>query len=149
MASQTHCLHSHLNGARLRPSSSTRANRQLAVLLGDGNIDCSFLNRLFCKNNKCRNFRYRNVTFTCLNVYLKVFLVNMSWFNPNPLAILAKNLPESAKIQHHAVTLPPNCWTWLELGHPAPCKVSLSGLYSTESIKIQHHAETLPPNCWT
>ena len=31
--------------------------------------------------------------------------------NPNPLAILAKNLPQSAKIQHHAQTLPPNCWT--------------------------------------
>ena len=29
---------------------------------------------------------------------------------PPPPAILAKNL-ESAKIQHHAVTLPPNCWT--------------------------------------
>ena len=66
--------------------------------------------------------------------------------NPNPLA---GNLSESAKIQHHAVTQPPNCWTWLELGHLAPCKVSLSGLYSTESIKIQHHAVTLPPNCWT
>ena len=26
--------------------------------------------------------------------------------NPNPLAILAENLPQSAKIQHHAVTLP-------------------------------------------
>ena len=34
------------------------------------------------------------------------------------------------------------------MGHPAPCKASLSGLYSTESIKIQHHAVTLPPNCW-
>ena len=46
---------------------------------------------------------------------------------------------ECIKIQHHAVTLPPNCLTWMELGHPAPCKVSLSGLYSTESIKIQHN----------
>ena len=56
---------------------------------------------------------------------------------PNRRAILAKNLPQSVKIQHHAQTRPPNCWTWLELGHPAPCKVSLSGLYSTESIKNQ------------
>ena len=69
-----------------------------------------------------------------------------------PLAVLAKNLPESAKIQHHAVTL--NYWTQLldlaGIGTPlAPCKVSLSGLYSTESIKIQHHAVTLPPNYWT
>ena len=30
-----------------------------------------------------------------------------------------------------------NCWPELELGHPAPCRVSLSGLYRTESIKIQ------------
>ena len=58
--------------------------------------------------------------------------------NPKSLAILAKNLPESAKIQHHAVTLPHNCWTWIEVGHPAPdAKVSLSGLYSTKSTKIQ------------
>ena len=30
---------------------------------------------------------------------------------PKPLAILAKNLPESANIKNHAQTLPPNCWT--------------------------------------
>ena len=27
----------------------------------------------------------------------------------------------------------------MEVGHPALCKVSLSGLYSTESIKMQHN----------
>ena len=68
---------------------------------------------------------------------LELKLREFSPLTLTPLAILAKNLPETAKIQHHAVTLSPNCWTWLELGHPAPCKVSLSGLYSTESIKIQ------------
>ena len=53
------------------------------------------------------------------------------------IIIIINIITESVKIQHHAVTLPTCCWTQLELGHPAPCKVSPSGLYSTESIKIQ------------
>ena len=53
--------------------------------------------------------------------------------------VLAKNLPQSTKIQHHAVTLPPNCWTWMEVGHLAQCKVSQSGLYIIEPIKIQQN----------
>ena len=43
----------------------------------------------------------------------------------------------SSSKSNTTVTLPPICWTWLELGHPAPCKVSLAWLYSTKSIKIQ------------
>ena len=49
-------------------------------------------------------------------------LIPLIFFQPNfaynlflltliRLAILAKNLPQSAKIQHHAQTLPANCWT--------------------------------------
>ena len=30
--------------------------------------------------------------------------------NPDAFAVLAENLPESNKIQHHAVRLPLNCW---------------------------------------
>ena len=51
--------------------------------------------------------------------------------------VLAKNLPESTKIQHHAVIV--GLTMSMKLGHPAPCKVSLSVLYSTESIKIQQN----------
>ena len=45
------------------------------------------------------------------------------------------------KIKHHAVplTIHPTVglsWNW---DNPAPCKVSLPGLYSTEYIKIQHN----------
>ena len=62
--------------------------------------------------------------------------LTLSYMYSVHVCILARNLPESAKIQHHG-------WDTR-----APCKVSLSGLYSTKSIKIQHHAQTLPPNCW-
>ena len=58
------------------------------------------------------------------------------WFNPNPWSLVwLRTFLSTAKIQRHAQ----NTNTQLA-GHPAPCKVSLSGLYSTESIKIQHHA---------
>ena len=40
-------------------------------------------------------------------------------------------------ISPHIIIIIINCSTYMELGHPAPCKVSLSGLYSTESINIQ------------
>ena len=68
----------------------------------------------------------------------------------NPLAILAKNLPESTqnptpctKIQHHAQTLPPNCWTWMEVGHPTPCNVSLL-VYTVLSP-----SKSNKPFCWS
>ena len=75
-------------------------------------------------------------------------VVHVPSFNPNPPppptpAILAKNLPESTEIQHHAVTLPPNCWTLLKLGHPAPCKVSLSGYTVPSPSKYNK------PSCWS
>ena len=80
-----------------------------------------------CKASNITHFLYVETTGWMVCLYL----------NPNPLVILAKNLPESAKIQHHVVTLPPNCWTWLELGHPAHVKYPCRGTVLTESIKIQ------------
>ena len=44
--------------------------------------------------------------------------------------VLARNLPESTKIQHHA---------WATVLSPSKSN-TMHGLYSTESIKIQHHA---------
>ena len=47
--------------------------------------------------------------------------------NPNSLANLAKNLPESAKVKHFS-------WNWDTGPH---VKYPRLGYYSTESIKIQ------------
>ena len=66
-----------------------------------------------------------NVGINCFYGYAYSLLIKV-YINPNPLAILATKLPESAKIQHHAQTLTVGL-----------SKVSLSWLYSTESIKIQ------------
>ena len=54
--------------------------------------------------------------------------------------VLAKNLPESAKIQHHALTLPPNYWTWMEVGHPVSL---LSTPGWARQYRVHQHATKL------
>ena len=59
------------------------------------------------------------------NVFNKKRCISLSMINPNTLAILARNLPESAKI-HHAQILLDLAWNW-----------DTRPMQSTESIKIK------------
>ena len=60
-------------------------------------------------------------TWSCGCVMIAKCLCFGLFVNPNPLAILAKNLPESAKIQHHAQTLLLD-WNWDTRPHAKyPC----------------------------
>ena len=63
-------------------------------------------------------------------------------FNPNSLGIFTRNLPESFKILHCAVSKWHIFSTYTKLRHQAPCKDMVTALQQPESSKIiEKHVE--------